>query len=274
MSIEDVSLPITLQNNTIADADDVMDDFNELATQTNLAIASINGGWIPATGETWVYASADDPTFTFTIAGDKSSIYSAGMKVRLVNSAATKYFIITGVTYGAPKTTVTVYGGTSYNLDNAAITSPYFSLVKNPFGFPLDPSGWTVKVTDTNIYSQVTAVNGTWYNLGALSVTFPIGYWSIQPRILTQVTATSVENIFATLSTANNSESDSEMTVSMQVSGGGQSPNMETFNNKPLTLAAKTVYYVNAKQINGSAATIYFRGDITPTVIRAICAYI
>jgi hypothetical protein len=95
-------------------------------------------GWIPA-GETWTYNSADDPTYTFTISGDKTDKYSAGMRIKLTQTTA-KYFIITKVAYSSPNTTITVYGGTDYDLANAAITSPYYSTQKAPQGFPLNPT--------------------------------------------------------------------------------------------------------------------------------------
>lgn len=53
--------------------------------QTKIKQSQISGGldgWIPAE-ETWTYASADDPTFTFTISGDKTGKYSVGMKIKL-----------------------------------------------------------------------------------------------------------------------------------------------------------------------------------------------
>ena len=49
-------------------------------------------GWINP-NETWTYASADDPTFTFTIASfDATTLFSVGMKIKLTN-VSVKYFI-------------------------------------------------------------------------------------------------------------------------------------------------------------------------------------
>lgn len=53
--------------------------------QTTLKQRQIAGGldgWIPAE-ETWTYASADDPTFTFTVAADVTGKYRVGMKLKL-----------------------------------------------------------------------------------------------------------------------------------------------------------------------------------------------
>ena len=118
------------------------DDTFATASATTLATSEsiknfVGNGWTPAL-ETWTYASADDPTYTFTISGDLTDKYSAGMRIKLTQTTA-KYFIITKVAYSSPNTTITVYGGTDYDLANATITNPYYSVVKAPQGFPLDP---------------------------------------------------------------------------------------------------------------------------------------
>src|SRR5574343_742708 len=45
-------------------------------------------GWFAA-GETWTYAAADDPTYQFTISGNKITKYSEGMKLRLTQAITT-----------------------------------------------------------------------------------------------------------------------------------------------------------------------------------------
>lgn len=87
-------------------------------------------GWTPA-GETWTYASAT----TFTISGDKTGKYQKGDKIKLTQTTD-KFFSVIGVSYSSPNTTVTVTGGSDYSLANATITSPYFSKIENPQGFP------------------------------------------------------------------------------------------------------------------------------------------
>ncbi|WP_442766606.1 hypothetical protein, partial [Mitsuokella multacida] len=109
--------------------------------------------WIA--GETWTYLGADAPTYTFTISGDKTSKYSPGMRIKLTQTTV-KYFIIVAVSYSYPNTTVTIYGGTDYTLENAAITDPYYSMVKAPAGFPLDPAKWTVSATLSGVQSNPT----------------------------------------------------------------------------------------------------------------------
>lgn len=230
-------------------------------------------GWVGA-NETWTYASADAPTFTFTISGDKTTKYSAGMRIKLTQTTV-KYFIITAVSYGAPNTTVTIYGGTDYTLANAAITLPYYSMSKAPQGFPLDPTKWTVITTDTSNQSQASPVNGTWYNMGTLSITIPIGVWRVYFQSAPQGgngSATTMV-IYSALSTANNSASNA---VLKSVSVGAAMTAFATpaHRESVLVLASKTVYYLNEMSENSSIGTLLLRGDLQTTVIAAVCAYL
>jgi len=234
-------------------------------------------GWQIA-DETWTYASADDPTFTFTISGDKTGKYSVGMRLKLTQTTA-KYFIITAVSYSSPNTTVTIYGGTDYDLANAAIASPYYSTQKAPLSFPLDPDKWTVETADTNDVTQASPTSGTWYNLGSITISVPIGAWNVSYQVAASVykaAATSV-SIYTTLSTANNTESDRELTHF-----GYQyfSTTQDTYLGVPMTrfksilLASKTSYYLNAKTDITGIDQLRFWGHISTSVIRVVCAYL
>jgi len=228
-------------------------------------------GWIAA-GETWTYASADDPTFTFTISGNKTTKYAVGMKIKLTQTTA-KYFIITKVAYGAPNTTITVFGGTDYDLADAAITNPFYSTSKAPFGFPVQRNKWTVEVANASSLTQASPVNGTWYNLGSLSISVPIGEWDVYYEVAGNCAVGSgTASVYTTLSTANNSESDAEMSAFVAGITGTVYQTMR--RTQQITLTSKTSYYLNAKTADNSITAIYFRGDLVTTVMRAVCDYI
>jgi hypothetical protein len=233
------------------------------------------GGWIPA-NETWTYASADSPTFTFTVAGDKTSKYSAGMRIKLTQSGTVKYFIITAVSYSAPNTTITVYGGTDYTLANATISDNYYSFHKAPVGFPLDPSKWRVEFRDTSARSQSSPAIDTWYNLGSSSLTIPIGRWNLIYSVNFMFVCSSATNTWArtTLSTSSNSESDSDFTTF--ISGGNVSfLSTRIYGQKNISLTSKTTYYLLARQTTlGTVTEIIFEGNYGATIIRATCAYL
>lgn len=230
-------------------------------------------GWVAA-GETWTYASADDPTFTFTIAGvDKTTKYYPGMRVKLTQTSA-KYFIITKVAFSTD-TTVTIYGGTDYDLANAAITLPYYSVVKAPTAFPLDPLKWTVETKDTTLRTQATPTSGTWYNLGSVNIVIPIGVWDVMYSVSVRADDTPAVAIIGltTLSTANNSESDNDFTtigrindvLNMVYNGRGV---------KTLALTSKTTYYINSSVAFANADNLYNLNANAPCIIRARCSYL
>lgn len=238
-------------------------------------------GWTDANdvaSETWSYASADSPTFTFTISADVTGKYQPGMRIRLKQGGAYKYFIITAVSYSAPNTTVTIYGGTDYTLANSAISDNYYSGQKAPFGFPLDPSKWTVTASDTTNRTQSSPSSGTWYNLGSLSIVIPIGIWRVyyEAAVDPVYTSSTVANQYTTLSNANNTESDTEFTSFGQIQGasGTMASYFQQRRDKTLVLAAKTTYYLNHKQDAGSQTSLNMRGDVAPVKLRAICAYL
>lgn len=235
-------------------------------------------GWISAAGdETWIYASADDPTFTFTIAGDRTGRYWPGMRLKLTQATGgTKYFIITAVAYSDPDTTVTIYGGTDDNLENEAITDTYYSTAKAPVGFPLDPTKWTVRVTDTSQRSQAAAVQNTWYNLGAVSITLPIGIWNVTYQVAAQFTHTTTAGTYTietTLATVNNNQTDAEKTA--WGAGGSVLTWSGTFTkSKVVSLAAKTVLYLNTRTTTAGGPGIYNQNGVSPLIIEAVCAYL
>lgn len=246
-------------------------------------IASLlQSGWFAA-GETWTYASADDPTFTFTIAGvDLMTKYYVGMKIKLTQATGgTKYFIITKTDYVAPNTTITVYGGTDYNLEDEAISAPYWSMMKAPAGFPLDPTKWTVEVTDTSDRSQATPNASTWYNPGSITISIPIGGWKVNYQCCIMATDTNVTTVRvkSTLSTANNSESDADFTTALSLAAGTGAAIIQEVRGminreKYLVLATKTSYYLNILTAVSTHDSIQILGVASKTIIRAICAYL
>lgn len=231
-------------------------------------------GWNPA-DESWSYASADAPTYVITVPTDATTKYSPGMRIQLTQPTdGVKYFIVTAVA----ATTLTVYGGTDYDLDNEAITSPNYSIQKAPFGFPLDPDKWSIVTSDSSNNTVSSPTAGTWYNTGAITIDIPIGIWHTSygvNLVSSKATATDV-SVQATLSTANNSESDDEFTGWVGVVAG--SATIGVYGNigreKVLNLSTKDTYYLNIMSVS-SPINIIIRGvDGGATTIRAISAYL
>jgi len=228
-------------------------------TKTILGVTSggSSTGWT-ASDDTWTYSSADDPTYVFTISGDKTLTYYKGMKINLTQTTV-KYFVITKVAYSAPNTVVTIYGGTDYDLANAAITVPYYSTARAPAAFPMDLSKWSVVASDSADGTKTTPVAGTWYNIRTLSISVPIGNWILKYHVYISGAEDATD---ATLSTTNNGQTDSDFTAGSWYGSVGRW--------KEVSLTAKTTYYLNER--NTDTTTIYIWGTIVPTKIEAICS--
>ena len=135
--------------------DDIIAYVNDLAVG-GVAIADASGGWadfpiIPT------YVSSTSIKFSGV---DYTGIIQKGDKLT-INQSGYKYFYITGVSFSTD-TTVTVTGGSSYSVSNAAITIPQFSKQNSPQGFPLvfswtpDFTGFSSKPTTTSAYFSIS----------------------------------------------------------------------------------------------------------------------
>ncbi len=218
---------------------------------------------------TLTYASADSPTFVVNTSVDLTSIISVGMKLKLIQTTV-KYFIVTAIT----STTITLYGGTDYTLANATITLPYLSFVKAPFGFPLNPEKWTVTATFNTNVPQTSAGANTWYNLNSALIAVPIGLWKMEYLVIAQCGpgASADRYLNVTLSTANNSQSNSAYSNQFAQPAC-------TFSRFPFykefiySTASKISLYLNTMS-NVAVESLSNLGTETPTIIKAVCAYL
>lgn len=253
---------------------------SQISNPVDLSTVTPVNGWNPYTTVVPTRASADDPTYVLTFAGvDLTSFLSVGMKVSWVQNGTTRYAFITALAFST-NTTMTLYGGTDYDVDDTAtyaISNFRYSVVQSPHGFPLDPTKWTVQVTDANIYTQASPSAGTWYNLGttANQISLPIGAWRVMYKAQLQASNATSVTAYMTLSTANNSESDTDMTRQAEVSGSASvRPCMAIWCEKFISVAAKTTYYLNEKVGTGGLGNLWIRGDNEKTILRAVCAYL
>ena len=239
------------------------------AIQTQLDTKQVKGGWNPIS-VTLTYSSADDPTYVVTTASDLTDDLSVGMKIFLTNASLDKYFIITAITSG----TITLYGGTDFNLANSAITAVYYSTEKAPYGFNLSKDIWSVIVTDITNRSQSSPTASTWYNLGSVSIDIPIGAWEISYSATMRVNKASASPIngFTTLSTSASSESDVDFTTYSITNSTIMADSL--FVSKELILTTKDTYYINARTTVSSVSSIDHRNSEHKLIIRALCSYL
>ncbi len=229
----------------------------------------------PTTDVTLSYSSADAPVFVVSTSDDLTDSVSVGMRLRISQATGgTKYFIVVAVT----NSVITIYGGTDYSLTNETISSPVFSSAKAPVGFPLSPTKWTVETASSSDFTQSSPTDGTWYNATSLSI--PIGSWNVSyyaTLYLNKTTPTILDG-GTTLSTSNNSESDSELST-RQAIGSDTVLLARRMAQKTLVLTSKTTYYLNMMSRQSSITTVGILGDpsVYPNgkvIIRAVCAYL
>ena len=213
-----------------------------------------------------------------TLTGTGSPVFSSDVPAKLVNG--TKYAFVHSNTYSTD-TTVTLYTGTDYGIDDGTISLFSYSSMKSPTGFPLDPLKWGVYVTDTSSRLQASPVSGTVYNPGTVNVQIPvpIGLWRFGYEVNAYVnndTATDTNNMSVSLSTANNSHSDVTMKSTIRNSGASGSWNMviPARRERSLSVSVKTLYYLVCSVDASSVENIGFRGDVGNTNLFAVSAYL
>lgn len=220
------------------------------------ADTGLNNGWISA-GETWLYSSSDDPTYTFTIAGNKTSKYSPGMRIRITQATGgTKYFIITDVNYSSPNTTITVYGGTDYDLNSETISDPFYSKEKSPYGFPLNPIKWSVSLFG-GYNSRSSPTQNTWYNLGSKNIVVPIGLWnwSLTCTVGVQMGSNVANSVSLALATVNNGVTGDILGATVVENYGTRCTSVISGRGL-LSLTSKTTYYLNERTKTASVSLI------------------
>jgi hypothetical protein len=91
-----------------------------------------SGGW-SLDSNTWTYLSAS----TFTLPGDKTAIFTKGLRLRFKQGAGFKYAVVLSSAFTSV-TTVTIVVNTDFTIANAAITENGYSYLTDPRGWP----GW------------------------------------------------------------------------------------------------------------------------------------
>ena len=232
-------------------------------------------GWT-ATGESWTYASWTSATRigTITVPTDATVKYTAGMRIKITQSTGgTKYGIITKV--AATLLTVFFPSGTTFN--NEAITSPQYSIAKVPLGFNADPLLWELSSTLGTTTTQNSPTNGTWYNLGSHSLDVGIGAWLIGYQASYQTThATTANETYVTLSTANNSSTDSDLGLREYESGdsGAGLTLGPLMREKLKLLTSATTFYLNFKTTTTTTSIQNRNATDETSRIYARCAYL
>lgn len=264
---------VTLNTNPgVADINKIKaSDINALKFGFNNYVAN---GWLPM-GATLAYTSWDATYKTGVVSTniDLTGVISVGMKILIVQSSV-KYGIVTAITSNS----MTIFFGTDYTLANATITSCYYTLQSNPFGFPKNPDKWSIINTITSAHAQSSPVLNTWYNLGSRLLNIPIGSWNVSYEsdfyIVFGATPIRVDGEVC-LSTTNNGCTDNAL-KDRAIWTSGSLVGQSFQRSKTLLLTTGTPYYLNYRYSNGSGvSTMGSDGSAgTTVVIKAVCAYL
>lgn len=246
----------------------------------------LSGGWIP-TSVPITFVSADSPSYLVSVNYNVTGTFGVGMKMQLTHQSSIKNFIITQVTFTGTATQINLYGGTDFTLNiTGAITSPYFSWEKSPFGFNTNPDKWTVSTITTDSPTKASPAAATWYGGSGLSptgpsLTIPIGAWRVYYKVVVDLSITLVAIAAAgarvTLSTANNSESDIEMTSAVSVSMpiAADTQRATYVSEKIINLTSKTQYFLNMFTGNAGATSLTMNtAAVFQNIIKSVCAYL
>lgn len=232
----------------------------------------IAGGWTPVNDE-WAYASWTSGTRigTITVPADATERYTAGMRIYFEQPTnGIKMAIIVLVT----STLLTVFLKEDMVLDNEGFESIYYSTHKIPLNFNADPDQWTLETISTTTRSGITS---TTFVTATDSLAVGPGNWEItlSCHVSCVLGANVNRNAEVTLSTTTTTETDTELSGG---TGIGSTSGLDSFGSvftRKHVFLASAVTYTLLGRVNGSSAEcVIYRDAISPTIIRATCAYL
>lgn len=160
---------------------------------------------------------------------------------------------------------------------SGGVSAVDLSAWKAPFGMPVQRGKWQLVSLVRTQYTQSSAANGTWYNLGSQQLTIPVGEWVAGYDSPSFMNATSAAVICATLSTgastANDTEFITETYIGTTITGGGSKT-----KRRPLSVTAAAPYYLNVSPLFGTGTITIYNLDnstfIPVALIEAENAYL
>ena len=141
----------------------------------------------------------------------------------------------------------------------------------------MSPEKWSIIYKESAQRTQATPTQNTWYSL--YNNRFSIGVWNISYKVnITPYDASAITiNQYVTLSTANNTESDVDMTTQIRFTGASAGTlicESNLFATKIYNINAKTYYYMNTKTSFAGLSNITFDNAESNMILSAVCAYL
>jgi hypothetical protein len=230
--------------------------FNNSITDLN----TTNANNLTANGSA-VATNADSP-FGYQSDGTISSTLDYGIVTKVATTVATVQ-----VPEGC---TIPTTGG---------VTSVSYSTQKAPFGMPIERGRWTIQTLFLNNAEKTSAANGTWYNPN-FNISLPVGSWyQGYQGSGACINSAGAPDLYFTLSTTTNSETDYEYTVRPIYTTVSTNATVVGFGSKykNVTVSATTTYYWNIKCSTAGSPTLQILGGAGgngSAILAAECAYL
>lgn len=250
---------------SVRTAQQIKDNMNKtlVGNETNLAVCiEFNGN---ATDKT---ANANTPTASGSAtATDTDHPFSS-----------TEYGIVLDATYSAGSTTLSVFSGNTKVCPSEDLTNVSYSAMQTPSGFPAADYKWELRSIYRVFSEQISPSAGTWYHPGNCQIGLPIGEWDYGYEVgqyggyrLTNTSAA----VAITLSIANNSESDRDLSCRSEIEGASSTIAIRSSASKTkgISIGSFTTFYLNLSS-TANLNSIQFGGDYGGIILKAKCAYV
>lgn len=174
-------------------------------------------------------------------------------------SSTLDYAIIQSVTYSTDTTIVVQVPEGCTIPTSGGISTVDYGTVKVPYGFPAQRGKWTIESLIKANTTQGSPSSGTWYNLGSMRIDVPIGAWigRYEAGTLAQTGGAGATEYWNTLSTANNSESDSRMSTYYNANTSNVTTGALLSRQREYNLSASTPYYLNSKVVGTNVTNLF-----------------
>jgi len=227
-----------------------------------------------AAAQIWTYLSFSATTQigTITVPTDATVKYNSGMRIQITQATGgIKYGIIQMVT----ATVLHVMFPAGTTLNNEAISTPFYTSLFAPLGFPMDPNLFTLEVSPSANVVQGSPTALAWYNAALLAV--GVGRYVCDYEATHWIVKGSAPVVwgFITLSTTNNGITDPKM-GSMTYASATELMNTGK-RQRVYNFTSPTTLYLNhaVNQASVTQTAIYTSDAAnTRSVVRARCAYI
>lgn len=246
-------------------------DMNEIKNAFNIQVAQ---GWynigVTATLNL-TYVSFNSTTKIGVIASnlDLTPYLSVGMKFKFTQNSAVKYGIITAIS----STQITLFMGNNFTLNNSGISNPFYSMLKAPYDFPINPDVWTLTTLLTQ--QEFSSNLADWTSL-TQTITVPTGCWDVylQGEFVASGTPPKSYNIQVALSTVPNSTPNTQYNLRYVLSAASTyvGIGVEAVLKSYLS-TTQTTMYISLKTTNVANLNA-FQSNQSTNFVKLVCAYI